>query len=174
MLKLMQKKTLELAMEGAKVSNDVVVGSYGIGDQGDAVQAVSSTTNTSGDIEDSSSSSSSATRGASSGDSGSGSEHDSIVPTRQGRMRQKLESGLVPTLLEIEDVSYQHAGHSGVERGASETHFNVKVVSSKFEGKSLVKRHRLIYDLLQEELQSGLHALSIVAKTPAEVEKAGV
>ncbi|CAI0434755.1 unnamed protein product [Linum tenue] len=48
--------------------------------------------------------------------------------------------------------------------------FNLKVVSKEFEGKSLVKRHRLIYGLLQEELQSGLHALSIVAKTPTEVE----
>ncbi|CAI0462189.1 unnamed protein product [Linum tenue] len=48
--------------------------------------------------------------------------------------------------------------------------FNLKVVSKEFEGKSLVKRHRLIYCLLQEELQSGLNALTIVAKTPAEVE----
>ena len=31
-------------------------------------------------------------------------------------------------------------------------HFNVKVVSKEFEGKSLVKRHELVYGLLQDEL----------------------
>jgi stress-induced morphogen len=31
-----------------------------------------------------------------------------------------------------------------------------------------VKRHRLVYDALADELQSGLHALSIVAKSPQE------
>ncbi|KAJ6881022.1 hypothetical protein NC651_027764 [Populus alba x Populus x berolinensis] len=51
---------------------------------------------------------------------------------------------------------------------AGETHFNVKIVSPKFDGLNLVKRHRLVYDALAEELQSGLHALSIVAKTPQE------
>ena len=42
-------------------------------------------------------------------------------------------------------------------------------MSKEFEGKSLVKRHRLVYGLLQDELQSGLHTLSIVAKTPSDV-----
>lgn len=89
------------------------------------------------------------------------------------RIREKLEKELSPVELEVEDVSYQHAGHAAVRGSASgadgETHFNLRVVSDAFQGKSLVKRHRMIYDLLQEELQSGLHALSIVAKTPAEV-----
>ncbi|CAN1170931.1 SufE-like protein 1, chloroplastic/mitochondrial [Linum perenne] len=89
--------------------------------------------------------------------------------SRGMRIKEKLEEELKPVELEVEDVSYQHAGHAGVRGSDGETHFNVKVVSKEFEGKSLVKRHRLIYGLLQEELQSGLHALSIVAKTPAEV-----
>nr|KYP77197.1 hypothetical protein KK1_021473 [Cajanus cajan] len=89
---------------------------------------------------------------------------------RGKRIREKLERELEPVELEVEDVSYQHAGHAGVRGGDGETHFNVRVVSREFEGKSLVKRHRLIYGLLQEELDAGLHALSIVAKTPAEVE----
>lgn len=90
--------------------------------------------------------------------------------SRGERIKETLERELSPTELEIEDVSYQHAGHAGV-RGATdgETHFNLKVVSAQFEGKSLVKRHRLIYGLLREELQNGLHALSIVAKTPSEI-----
>lgn len=89
---------------------------------------------------------------------------------RGKRIKEALERELSPIDLEVEDISYQHAGHAGVRgSGDGETHFNVKVVSNEFEGKSLIKRHRLIYDLLQEELQSGLHALSIVAKTPSEV-----
>ncbi|KAF3532812.1 hypothetical protein DY000_02038464 [Brassica cretica] len=92
--------------------------------------------------------------------------------SRGMRIREKLEKELTPDELEVEDVSYQHAGHAAVRGSAGddgETHFNLRVVSDAFQGKSLVKRHRMVYDLLQEELQSGLHALSIVAKTPAEV-----
>ncbi|CAK8570503.1 unnamed protein product [Lathyrus sativus] len=88
---------------------------------------------------------------------------------RGKRIKEKLEKELHPIELEVEDVSYQHAGHAGVRGSNGETHFNVKVVSEEFQGKSLVKRHRLIYNLLQDELESGLHALSIVAKTPSEV-----
>ncbi|CBI39849.3 unnamed protein product, partial [Vitis vinifera] len=81
------------------------------------------------------------------------------------------ERALSPIELLVEDISYQHAGHAGVRGSDGETHFNLKVVSEEFEGKSLVKRHRVVYDLLQEELQNGLHALSIVAKTPSEVSE---
>ncbi|KAL9678101.1 hypothetical protein QQ045_015940 [Rhodiola kirilowii] len=91
--------------------------------------------------------------------------------SRGERIKAVLTRELSPAELVIEDVSYQHAGHAGVRGADGETHFNVKIVSDKFEGKSLVKRHRLIYELLQEELQSGLHALSIVAKTPSEVNR---
>ncbi|MQL93748.1 hypothetical protein Taro_026394, partial [Colocasia esculenta] len=90
--------------------------------------------------------------------------------SRAARIRERLEGQLRPAALELEDVSYQHAGHAGIRgNNSGETHFNVRIVSEEFEGKSLVKRHRLVYDLLQEELQTGLHALSIVAKTPSEV-----
>lgn len=91
-----------------------------------------------------------------------------LVLSRANRIRQTLQSSLEASVLEIEDVSYQHAGHAGVKGDASETHFNVKIVSPKFEGQNLVKRHRMVYDLLADELKTGLHALSIVAKTPIE------
>ncbi|XP_072970778.1 sufE-like protein 1, chloroplastic/mitochondrial [Typha angustifolia] len=92
------------------------------------------------------------------------------VGGREKRIRERLEKGLSPTELQIEDISHVHAGHAGVAgNSGGETHFNLRVVSKEFEGKSLLKRHRLVYDLLQEELNSGLHALSIEAKTPSEV-----
>ncbi|XP_015696882.2 sufE-like protein 1, chloroplastic/mitochondrial [Oryza brachyantha] len=88
---------------------------------------------------------------------------------RQERIRESLERGLSPVQLEIEDISHLHKGHAGVSGSNGETHFNVRVVSDLFQGKSLLKRHRAVYDLLQDELKSGLHALSIDAKTPSEV-----
>ncbi|XP_015883945.2 protein BOLA1, chloroplastic [Ziziphus jujuba] len=94
--------------------------------------------------------------------------------SRATRMKTKLQSAFEATILDLEDVSYQHAGHAAVKANpnsaAGETHFNLKIVSPKFEGLNLVKRHRLVYDALADELQSGLHALSIVAKTPQELE----
>ncbi|KAG1355213.1 SufE-like protein, chloroplastic [Cocos nucifera] len=88
--------------------------------------------------------------------------------SRADRIKRKLQSALEASTLEIQDVSYQHAGHAGVKGDANETHFNIKVVSPKFTGQSLIKRHRMVYDLLADELKSGLHAVSIVAKTPEE------
>ncbi|KAI4964087.1 hypothetical protein ZWY2020_008405 [Hordeum vulgare] len=88
---------------------------------------------------------------------------------RKERIRDKLERGLSLVELKIEDISHQHKGHAVVAGSYGETHFNVLVVSREFEGKSMLKRHRVAYDLLQDELKSGLHALSIDAKTPSEV-----
>lgn len=89
---------------------------------------------------------------------------------RGARIRDRLEKQLSPVDLEVENISDQHAGHAGARgvSGDGDTHFNLRIVSKEFEGKSMLKRHRLVYDLLKEELQSGLHALSIVAKTPSE------
>ncbi|XP_024403612.2 uncharacterized protein [Physcomitrium patens] len=92
------------------------------------------------------------------------------MPTKKQIIEKKLAEALAPALLEVEDVSYQHAGHAGAPKGSSETHFNVKVVSEQFQGRNLLKRHRLVYDLLRDELQEGgVHALSLNTKTPAEV-----
>lgn len=103
-----------------------------------------------------------------------GSRGANIVISRANRIRQTLQSALEASVLEIEDVSYKHAGHAGVKAGENETHFNIKIVSPKFDGQNLVKRHRMVYGLLGDELKSGLHAVSIVAKTPQEISPANV
>eukprot|EP00501_MAST-03F_sp_TOSAG23-6_P000646 GSMAST32.ASY1.ANO1.670.1 assembled CDS len=53
----------------------------------------------------------------------------------------------------------------------SETHFKVIVASTEFERKGLLARHRIVNNLLSEELKTNVHALSIVAKTPKEWDK---
>lgn len=89
-------------------------------------------------------------------------------------IKAKLQAALAPTFLEVIDESHKHAGHAhavmrpGTATGAGGTHFQVKVVSEAFKGKSRVDRHRTINNLLQSELNAGVHALAIDAKAPGE------
>jgi BolA protein len=77
-------------------------------------------------------------------------------------MREILSANLNPTGIEIEDESHQHSGHR------IETHFKVLVVSEVFDGLSRVARQRIINDLLKQEFETGLHALTQRTHTPAE------
>jgi len=85
----------------------------------------------------------------------------------------KLSSELKPIVLDIVDESEKHMGHAGMRgRQWGESHFKMKVVSDKFEGLSLVERHRTIYDILEEEMApGGIHAITIDARTPSEVKR---
>jgi stress-induced morphogen len=53
----------------------------------------------------------------------------------------------------------------------SETHFKVIIVSSQFESKTPIAKHRLVNNALKEELDGPVHALSIVAMTPEKYEE---
>ena len=85
----------------------------------------------------------------------------------QAAIERKLAEAFAP-LTHI-DVLNESSGHN-VPTG-SETHFKVVVVSAQFDGVKLLQRHRLVNGALSEELTSGVHALSIVAKTPSQWEK---
>ena len=87
---------------------------------------------------------------------------------RAERIRSAISNGLTPDRLEITDESHLHAGHAGAQPGG-ETHYNVTVVSSGFEGLSRVARQRCVYAVLEKEFETGLHALTVRALTPAEV-----
>jgi acid stress-induced BolA-like protein IbaG/YrbA len=49
----------------------------------------------------------------------------------------------------------------------------VLVVSNEFENKSKLSQHRLIHEILKEELSLGVHALSIQTFTPTSWEQSG-
>ena len=54
-----------------------------------------------------------------------------------------------------------------VENLKGNDHLQVTVVSSEFNGLSLVKQHQLIYSALKEELASeAIHALALKTETP--------
>lgn len=81
---------------------------------------------------------------------------------------EKLREGLQPQRLVVENVSHQHAGHAGSPNNG-QSHFNVTVVSERFEGLSRVARHKAVYALLKEEMAGPIHALALNTHTPAEV-----
>lgn len=87
---------------------------------------------------------------------------------RAKRIRQLLEMHLHPDLIEVEDESWKHAGHTGAkETGGG--HFKVTIVANCFAGLSMVQRHKLVYKALGAEFGPTIHALSMTAKTPDEI-----
>jgi BolA protein len=86
---------------------------------------------------------------------------------RVTRIEERLRSALAPEELRIHDDSAAHTGHAGARGGG---HFNVVIVSRHFAGKSLLQRHRIVYGALQDLLPTEIHALSIKALTPEELQ----
>ena len=52
-----------------------------------------------------------------------------------------------------------HQGH-----GSAGLHLKTKIIFDGFKGIPLIQRHRKVYDALEEEMKSIIHALSIEAK----------
>jgi stress-induced morphogen len=88
-----------------------------------------------------------------------------VVGAMEEKISRKLVEALKPVHMVITNESYKH----NVPKG-SESHFHVLVVSNEFDKLPLIKRHRSVNTILGDELKSGIHALSILAKTPQEWE----
>jgi len=75
-------------------------------------------------------------------------------------IRQLLEEEFHPQCLRIDDESWKHAGHAGVqEHGGG--HYIVHIKSERFSGLSRSRCHRMIYQALAPLFPSAIHALSI-------------
>ncbi len=81
----------------------------------------------------------------------------------QRKIEQKLREGFEPLHLEVANESHMHNVPEG-----SESHFRVVLVSGRFDGRSLIQRHREVNGALQQELQGQVHALALHTMTPQE------
>jgi BolA protein len=88
------------------------------------------------------------------------------TPSTVDRIRQELAQELDPLALDLIDESDQHAGHAGAQTGGG--HYRLRIVSARFEGKTDIERHRLVYAALGELMGADIHALSIQALAPSE------
>lgn len=99
----------------------------------------------------------------------------SIPLTRQQRITAKLSDAFQPLSLEVINESHLHAGHHHTDGGheevfdgSGETHYRIIIVAEAFTGLNRVERHRAINTLMQDELQSGLHAMALEPSAPGE------
>lgn len=81
---------------------------------------------------------------------------------REEIIKDLLTRGLKVQHLEVVNESHMHS------RPGNDTHYKILVVSEEFEGKNRVQRQRLIHEILAEEFNKGLHALTQRALTPKE------
>jgi BolA protein len=86
---------------------------------------------------------------------------------RAARIVAALEHSLAPASVRVRDDSALHAGHAGATPGG-QTHYSAIVVSPAFRGQSRLARSRAVHELLAPEFADGLHALSLVLRTPEE------
>ncbi len=69
---------------------------------------------------------------------------------------EKIREALPDAEVEMKDLT------------GTEDHWEAKIVSAAFTGKSLIQRHRLVMAALAEELKGPIHALTMDVKAPGE------
>ena len=85
---------------------------------------------------------------------------------RTATIERLLTDAFSPVELLVKDQSHLHAGHAGAQEGKG--HFDVRIVSDKFDGQNRISRHRMVYDALGSFMQSDVHALRINAISPSD------
>jgi len=83
--------------------------------------------------------------------------------TVQQIIEQKLTDQLNPSHLEVINESNNHNVPAG-----SESHFKVVIVSKSFDDVALIQRHRMINEVLADELKNDIHALALHTYTEAD------
>ena len=89
------------------------------------------------------------------------------MSTRE-RIEERLRQEFRPAHLEIADESDKHAGHPGAAGGGG--HYQVTIVSSSFEGKTLLEQHRMVNTALKEMMGAEIHALALKTVPQSEWE----
>ena len=76
------------------------------------------------------------------------------------KIYHKLKSFFNPLILEVENESELHKGHSQSPNSGN-SHFFVKIKSVKLSNISKVEGQRMIYEVLSKEMSNEIHALRI-------------
>ncbi len=91
-------------------------------------------------------------------------EHLVSSTNRVTRIRTLLEAAFSPAELDVQDDSHLHAGHAGARDGKG--HYSVRIVSTAFQDKRPLDRHRMVFEALGDMMITDIHALKVMAQTP--------
>ncbi len=69
---------------------------------------------------------------------------------------EKIRAALPDAMVEMKDLT------------GTEDHWQARVISTGFAGKSLIQRHRIVHAALADELKGPIHALTLDVMTPDE------
>lgn len=87
---------------------------------------------------------------------------------RAREIERRLKQAFEPDTLGVQDESHLHEGHEGAKDGRG--HFRVLIIADAFTDTSMVERHRMVYKVMGELMRTDIHALSIDAWAPAELD----
>lgn len=74
------------------------------------------------------------------------------------QLKSKIEMLAPETSVEVTDLT------------GTQDHYHAVVVSSVFEGKSMLEQHQLVFQILKTEVASGeVHALTMKTRTPTSI-----
>ena len=80
-------------------------------------------------------------------------------------IKSRLTKTMVIDHLTIKDDTGRHLRHQHYDGGG---HIQIKIVSSKFEGLSLLDRHKLVYEALDGMIKNEIHALGLKTISTSE------
>ena len=87
-------------------------------------------------------------------------------------IKKEIKKRLVEKLdlihFEVKDFTGRHLNHKLHEGGF---HLETTIVSDNFIDKTLIERHRLVYDAMGELMKHDIHALSMKTLTRSEWEE---
>ena len=73
-------------------------------------------------------------------------------------IKSRLKKTMAIDHLTIMDDTGRHLRHQHYDGGG---HFQIKIVSSAFEGLSLLDRHKLVYQALNGMIKNDIHAIGL-------------
>lgn len=79
----------------------------------------------------------------------------------------------LPTPDELQHAISAHLECEWLQVNGDGQHFDALIVSTAFEGKSRIERHRLVYAALGDRMRQRVHALSMKTLTPEEHTRVG-
>ena len=80
------------------------------------------------------------------------------------KIDQLIMDHFKPLFFSVSDVSEQHRGHQNFKENV-ESHFEIIIVSEKFNNRNKIERHRMVNKSLKEEFLSDLHSVTIKTYT---------